>query len=99
MDDPITADATTPPPDAKPVAAAPQAAPQAVPGVAGPDVAAEPAAPDVPPPSPQAAALDAAINEWLYAHVANSPVSQDTAAWNHLTSKLGELRDIILKGE
>ena len=91
--EPIAADAPV-----EPIADTPTAAPQAIEPVAAPDAPPEPPAPEQPPLSPQEAAIDAAIQSWLYAEIANSPVSQSTEAWNHLTSKLGQLRDTILKG-
>ena len=61
---------------------------------ADPTVAPSPAL-DVSP--SQTERVEQAIVDWLRAHIASSPVSQSTPAWNHLVSKLGELRDFILK--
>lgn len=41
--------------------------------------------------------IEAAINEWLHEHIANSPASAHVEVWNHITSRLGALRDRILK--
>ncbi len=39
----------------------------------------------------RAAAIDAAIAAWVAGDLANSPVSQSTAAWNHMVSALPHL--------
>lgn len=50
------------------------------------------AAPETPDP------VSTAIQSWLYEHIANSPISQNTEIWNFLNSKLGALRDAIIQG-
>lgn len=50
--------------------------------------------PDIQVDGPAAASddpVEAAVNGWIYEHIANSPVSQHTPAWNYLISKLGAL--------
>ena len=45
----------------------------------------------------RAAALDAAIEHWLSAHVRNGPVARETDAWNALVGSLPHLKQIILE--
>ena len=46
----------------------------------------------------QAEKIDGIIRQWTYDHIHGGPIGFSVDAWNHLQSKLGELRDAIIKG-